>query len=82
MYLLHRAADITGGAYWSTTFTRLEAVFLRVLEAANARYLLSYEPEGTVRVAGPVANRRKRASGTLTPVCRGESARSNALSLG
>jgi VWFA-related protein len=50
MYLLQRAADITGGAYWSATFTRLEAVFLRVLEATNARYLLSYEPEGTARV--------------------------------
>jgi VWFA-related protein len=49
MYLLQRAADITGGAYWSASFGRLEAVFLRVLEAANARYLLSYEPEGLAR---------------------------------
>lgn len=46
MYLLQRAADITGGAYWSASFDRLEAVFVRVLEAADARYLLSYEPEG------------------------------------
>jgi hypothetical protein len=50
MYLLQRAADITGGAYWSASFGRLEAVFLRVLEAANARYLLSYEPEGPARL--------------------------------
>jgi VWFA-related protein len=49
MYLLQRAADLTGGAYWSASFGRLEAVFLRVLEAANARYLLSYEPEGPPR---------------------------------
>jgi VWFA-related protein len=50
MYLLQRAADTTGGAYWSASFGRLEAVFLRVLEAANARYLLSYEPEGLARI--------------------------------
>jgi VWFA-related protein len=48
-YLLQRAADTTGGAYWSASFGRLEAVFLRVLEAANARYLLTYEPEGLAR---------------------------------
>jgi len=49
MYLLQRAADLTGGAYWSASYARLEAVFLQVLEAANARYLLRYEPDGIAR---------------------------------
>jgi VWFA-related protein len=46
LYLLQRAADITGGTYWSVTYDKLEDAFLEVLEAANTRYLLSYEPEG------------------------------------
>lgn len=46
LYLLQRAADSTGGEYWSASFARLETVFLKVLEAANARYVLKYEPEG------------------------------------
>jgi hypothetical protein len=49
VYLLHRVADLTGGAYWSTSLDRLKRVFLDVLEAANARYLLSYQPEGVSR---------------------------------
>jgi Ca-activated chloride channel family protein len=49
MYLLQRTADITGGAWWSATFDRLESVFASVIEAANARYVLSYEPEGVRR---------------------------------
>jgi VWFA-related protein len=49
LYLLQRAADTTGGAYWSARHDHLEAVFQRVIEAANARYVLSYEPEGVAR---------------------------------
>jgi VWFA-related protein len=49
MYLLQRAADITGGAYWSASHHHLEAIFQRVLEAANARYVLRYEPVGVAR---------------------------------
>ena len=49
LYLLQRAADTTGGAYWPASFDRLEEAFLGVLEAANARYVLSYEPEGVAR---------------------------------
>ncbi len=49
VYLLHRVADLTGGAYWSTSLDRLKKVFLDVLEAANARYLLSYQLEGVPR---------------------------------
>ena len=49
IYLLQRAADTTGGEYWSASYDRLEAAFLKVLEAANARYVLSYEPEGIAR---------------------------------
>lgn len=50
VYLLRRAAETTGGAYWSANYDRLEDAFLKVLEAANARYVLSYEPEGIARV--------------------------------
>ena len=46
VYLLQRAADTTGGAYWPATYEGLETAFLEVLEAANARYVLAYEPEG------------------------------------
>ena len=49
MYLLQRAAAITGGDYWSARHRRLEAMFQEVLEAANARYVLSYEPVGVAR---------------------------------
>jgi VWFA-related protein len=49
VYLMHQIAHLTGGAYWSTSLDRLERVFLRVLEAADGRYLLSYEPEGVAR---------------------------------
>jgi VWFA-related protein len=51
MYLLQRAADTTGGEYWSASYARLESVFLKVLEAASARYVLRYEPQG-VALAG------------------------------
>ncbi len=50
VYLLRRAAETTGGAYWSANYDRLEEAFLKVLEAASARYVLSYEPEGIARV--------------------------------
>ncbi len=49
VYLLRQAAETTGGAYWSADYGRLEPAFLRVLEAADARYVLSYEPKGVVR---------------------------------
>jgi hypothetical protein len=52
VYLLRRAAETTGGAYWPVdSVASLRAAFLRILEASNARYLLSYEPTG-VRRAG------------------------------
>jgi VWFA-related protein len=56
VHLLRRVATTTGGAYWSASYDRLEAVFLNVLEAANARYVLRYEPEG---VAGSGRHRIK-----------------------
>jgi VWFA-related protein len=65
VYLLRRVADLTGGAYWSTSLDRLKRVFLEVLEAANARYLLSYQPEGVARAGRhrlKVEVRRKGAS--------------------
>jgi VWFA-related protein len=46
LYLLRRAAETTGGAYWTADYDRLEDVFLEVLEAASTRYILSYEPQG------------------------------------
>jgi hypothetical protein len=47
VHLLRRAAETTGEAYWpAESVTGLPAAFLRILEAANARYLLSYEPTG------------------------------------
>lgn len=50
VYLLRRAAEITGGAYWSVEGDdHLEAVFRRVLETADARYVLRYEPQGVAR---------------------------------
>lgn len=50
VYLLRRAAETTGGAYWSVeSGARLPAAFLKILEASNARYVLRYEPEGVRR---------------------------------
>jgi hypothetical protein len=51
VYLLRRAAETTGGAYWPVeSATRLPDAFLRILETANARYVLRYEPTGVRRV--------------------------------
>lgn len=49
IYLLRRAAETTGGAYWSAETRGLEDAFLKVIEVANNRYVLSYEPEGVAR---------------------------------
>ena len=50
VYLLRRAAETTGGAYWPVdSVASLPAAFLRILEASNARYVLSYEPTGIAR---------------------------------
>jgi Ca-activated chloride channel family protein len=50
VYLLRRAAETTGGTYWAVDSGRhLEAAFRRVLEAANERYVLRYEPRGVAR---------------------------------
>lgn len=48
-YLLRRAAETTGGAFWWADSDALGPAFLKVLEAANARYLLAYEPRGVAR---------------------------------
>jgi VWFA-related protein len=51
VYLLRRAAEITGGAYWPVdSAASLRAAFLKILEASNARYVLRYEPTGVPRV--------------------------------
>ncbi len=51
VFLLRRAAEITGGAYWPVeSSTSLRAAFLRILEVSNARYVLRYEPAGVRRV--------------------------------
>ena len=51
VYLLRRAAETTGGAYWPVeSIASLPAAFLRILEASNARYVLRYEPTGVSRV--------------------------------
>jgi len=51
VYLLRRAAETTGGAYWPVeSIASLPAAFLRILEASNARYVLRYEPTGVPRV--------------------------------
>ncbi len=55
-YLLRRAAETTGGAYWPADFDRLEDVFLKVLEAVRTRYILIYQPQG---VEGPGLHRLK-----------------------
>jgi VWFA-related protein len=50
VYLLRRVAETTGGAYWAVdSDEHLEATFRRVLEAANERYVLRYEPRGVPR---------------------------------
>ncbi len=50
VYLLRRAAEITGGTYWAVdSEDHLEATFRKVLETANARYVLRYEPQGVAR---------------------------------
>ena len=47
VYLLRRAAETTGGAYWPVeSIASLPAAFLRILEASAARYVLRYEPTG------------------------------------
>jgi hypothetical protein len=51
VYLLRRAAEITGGAYWPVeSDSSLRTAFLGILEASNARYVLRYEPTGVQRV--------------------------------
>jgi VWFA-related protein len=50
VYLLRRAAETTGGAYWAVEATEdLPATFRRILEASAARYVLRYEPTGVPR---------------------------------
>jgi len=50
VYLLRRAAETTGGAYWPVdSVASVPAAFRTILEASNARYVLSYEPRGTPR---------------------------------
>jgi VWFA-related protein len=50
VYLLRRVAETTGGTYWAVdSEEHLEGTFRRVLEAANERYVLRYEPEGVPR---------------------------------
>ncbi len=45
VYLLRRAAETTGGAYWAVESTAdLPATFRKILEASAARYVLRYEP--------------------------------------
>lgn len=48
-YLLRRAAETTGGAFWWADSDKLGQAFLKVLEVVNARYLLAYEPRGVAR---------------------------------
>jgi Ca-activated chloride channel homolog len=48
--LLRRVAETTGGGYWRVdSEEHLEGTFRRVLEQANERYVLRYEPEGVAR---------------------------------
>jgi VWFA-related protein len=50
VFLLRRAAEATGGSYWAVdSDDHLEATFRKVLEAANERYVLRYEPQGVKR---------------------------------
>jgi VWFA-related protein len=47
VYLLRRVAEATGGSYWGVDADEdLESAFRRVVEAANQRYVLRYEPRG------------------------------------
>lgn len=51
VYLLRRAAETTGGAYWPVkSATSLPETFAKILEATNSRYVLRYEPGGVRRV--------------------------------
>ena len=51
VYLLRRVAETTGGAYWAVdSDEHLEEAFRKVLEAANERYVLRYEPRGVTRL--------------------------------
>ena len=48
--LLRRAAEATGGAYLAAGSGKdLQSKFVEILEAANARYVLRYSPEGVKR---------------------------------
>lgn len=50
LYLLRRVAETTGGSYWPVSADEhLEATFRRVVESANERYVLRYEPRGLRR---------------------------------
>jgi Ca-activated chloride channel homolog len=50
VYLLRRAAETTGGTYWAVNSDEhLETTFRKVLEAANSRYVLRYEPQDVAR---------------------------------
>jgi len=50
VYLLRRVAETTGGAYWAVdSDEHLEATFRKVLEVANGRYVLRYEPQNVAR---------------------------------
>jgi VWFA-related protein len=48
-YLLRRAAETTGGAYWWADEGSLDKTFLKILEVVSARYVLAYEPSGVPR---------------------------------
>ena len=50
VYLLRRAAQTTGGAYLAAgPRDHLTDKFLEILAEANARYILSYQPQGVKR---------------------------------
>jgi VWFA-related protein len=50
VHLLRRVAETTGGAYWAVdSDEHLQATFRKVLEAANERFVLRYEPRGVAR---------------------------------
>jgi Ca-activated chloride channel family protein len=50
VFLLRRIAETTGGSYWPVDAPdHLAATFRKVLEAANERYVLRYEPRGVPR---------------------------------
>ena len=50
VHLLRRIAETTGGAYWAVeSDEHLEATFRKVLEVANGRYVLRFEPQDVAR---------------------------------